>query len=189
MQFIVITEQLQITLYALLLGLCFGVTYDLLRILRMLVGITPVHTRPIPLVARLPRRHIGRIGKGRISELFFINFPDVLYGLCTGAAFCIFLYAANNGRFRWYLFFACMVGFLIYNYSVGRLTVFLSGYIIAFLRAILGFFLFLCTQPFLWLAQWMRALSSPLYRFAVRRGKIRRTERERKKLAAAVRFT
>ena len=189
MQFIVITEQLQITLYALLLGVCFGAAYDLLRILRMLVGITPVPAKRISFAARLPRRHIGRIGKGRISELFFVHLPDVLYGLLTGAIFCIFLYAANNGRFRWYLLMGCAVGFFCYYYSVGRLVVFLSGYITSFLRSILGFLLYLCTQPFLWLWRWLRKLFTPLHKRIVRRQKIRRTEKERKKLAAAVRFT
>ena len=47
MQFIVILYQLQITLYALVLGLLFGVLYDALRITRMLVGITPVHVQHI----------------------------------------------------------------------------------------------------------------------------------------------
>ena len=58
MQFIVILYQLQITLYALLLGLFLGVLYDVLRITRMLTGITPVHVAHISWIGRLPMRRI-----------------------------------------------------------------------------------------------------------------------------------
>ena len=113
MQFIVILYQLQITLYALLLGLFFGVLYDSLRIVRMLAGITPVHIQSVSWTRRLPCRHIGKLGRGVISELLFVHLLDILYGLSTGASFCVFLYALNNGRFRWYLLCAWVYGILL----------------------------------------------------------------------------
>lgn len=189
MQFIVILYQLQITLYALLLGLFFGVLYDVLRIVRMLAGITPVHIKPISWASRLPCRHIGRIGKGILSELIFVHLLDILYGLSTGAGFCIFLYALNNGRFRWYLLLGCVLGFMAYYWSVGRLVLYLSGNIVALLRSMIGFILYLLTQPFLWIGKKIRRLFAPVGVYFQRRRRIRQTEKVRKSWAKAVRFT
>lgn len=189
MQFIVILYQLQITLYALVLGLFFGVLYDVLRITRMLAGITPVHVKHISWIGRLPVRRIGKIGKGPLSQLLFVHLLDIIYGLCTGACFCIFLYALNNGRFRWYLLLGCALGFLAYYFSVGKLVLYLSGYIVAFLRGIIGCILYLLTQPLLWIGRWIQRLLDPIRRWILRRRRIRQTERWKKSWAKKIRFT
>lgn len=189
MQFIVILYQLQITLYALVLGLFFGVLYDVLRITRMLIGITPVHARHIAWIGRLPSRHLGKIGKGAVSEFVFIHFLDILYGLCTGACFCVFLYALNNGRFRWYLLLGSALGLLVYYHSVGRLVLHLSGYIVAVLRGIGGCMVYLFTQPFLWIGRRFRLLFSPVWAFVLRRRRIRQTEKMKRGWAKTIRFT
>ena len=189
MQFIVILYQLQITLYALVLGLLFGVLYDALRITRMLVGITPVHVKHISWTRRLPSRHIGRVGKGPVSELIFIHLLDIIYGLCTGVCFCVFLYALNNGRFRWYLLLGCALGFAAYYYSVGKLVLRLSGYIVAVLRSVVGCIVYLLTQPVLWIGRRLRRLLRPVWALLLRRRRIHQTERMKKSWAKKVRFT
>ncbi|MCI8611727.1 MAG: hypothetical protein HFE66_07405 [Clostridiales bacterium] len=189
MQFIVILYQLQITLYALLLGLFLGVLYDVLRITRMLAGITPVHTAHISWIGRLPVRRIGKIGKGPVSELLFVHLLDIVYGLSAGVCFCIFLYALNNGRFRWYLLLGCVLGFFAYYYSVGKLVLYLSGYIVAFLRGIMGCILYILTQPLIWVWRWVCRLLGPAKRRILRRQRIRQTEKWKKSWAKKVRFT
>ncbi len=189
MQFIVILYQLQITLYALLLGLFLGVLYDVLRITRMLTGITPVHVAHISWIGRLPMRRIGKIGKGPVSTLIFVHLLDIVYGLSTGVCFCIFLYALNNGRFRWYLLLGCVLGFFAYYYSVGKLVLYLSGYIVAFLRGIIGCILYLLTQPLIWIGRWVYKLLDPAKRRILRRRRIRQTEKWKKSWAKKVRFT
>lgn len=189
MQFIVILYQLQITLYALLLGLFFGVLYDTLRITRMLAGVTPVHIKHVAWASKLPCRHIGRIGKGPVSAFVFIHLLDILYGLSTGACFCVFLYALNNGRFRWYLLLGCMLGFLVYYWSIGKLVLLLSGYIVAALRSVIGFILYLLTQPLIWIGKKLRQLFIPLEKLFRRHRQIRQTEKVKKNWNKAIRFT
>ena len=189
MQFIVILYQLQITLYALLLGLFFGVLYDSLRIVRMLAGITPVHIQSVSWTRRLPCRHIGKLGRGVISELLFVHLLDILYGLSTGASFCVFLYALNNGRFRWYLLLGCVLGFMAYYWSAGRLVMYLSGYIVAVLRSVIGLILYLLTQPLIWLGKKVCRLFAPVGVYFQRRKRIRPTEQAKKNWVKAVRFT
>lgn len=189
MQFIVILYQLEITLYALLLGLFFGFLYDSLRIMRMLVGITSVHIQSVAWTRRLPCRHIGKLGRGVVSELFFVHLLDILYGLSTGASFCVFLFALNNGRFRWYLLLGCVLGFMAYYWSVGRLVVYLSGYIVAVLRSMIGLILYLLTQPLVWLGKRICRLFAPIGVYFHRWWRIRQTEKVKKNWMKAVRFT
>lgn len=90
MQFIVISHQLWEFLWSVLLGLAFGFLYDLLRFLRRFF-------KPVNI------------------EIIIANFLDFLYLVFCGIAYSIFLYAASNGRFRWFTLFGIFCGFVLYS--------------------------------------------------------------------------
>lgn len=96
MQFIVISHQLWEILAAATLGIFLGLVYDGVRFIRRL---------------------LSPIGK----DIIFANIFDILYFVFAGAAYCVFLYVASNGRFRWFTALALALGFIVYRLLPGRL--------------------------------------------------------------------
>lgn len=95
MQFIVISHQIWETVLALLVGTFLALSYDCVRFLRMLICC-------------------------KKTEVLIANIFDVFFGIYTGAVYCIFIYYASNGRFRWFTALGMLVGFILYRLSVGR---------------------------------------------------------------------
>ena len=120
-----------------------------------------------------------------VSSLILIHLFDFLYFAAFGVVYCIFLYAASRGRFRWYLLFSCGAGFLCYHQTAGRIVRRLSGRIAALFRALLGFLFYLVSAPILFLHQ----KASPLRAAVVRLLAVRRTIRLKKRWARSVRLT
>lgn len=124
MQFIVISEQLRTALYALLFGAAAAGVYDGVRLFRSLT-----------------------LAQGR-GSVTFANILDVLYAVVLGCSYSVFLFAENNGRYRWYLLFSAVLGFVLYRLSLGRLvkrTVFRAA---AFVRKAVQLLLKLLWRPF-----------------------------------------
>lgn len=98
MQDIVLSQQLMSLLQALLFGACSAAAYDGVRFLRLVF-----------------------FGNGR-GSITAANIADILYGAAAGCAFSVFLFIANNGRFRWYLLLSAVLGFALYRLSLGKIV-------------------------------------------------------------------
>ncbi len=96
MQFLVISHQLLEILWALVLGFCLGAVYDVIRFVRSLL---------------LP---IG-------NRLAFANIFDVLYGVAFASSYCVFIFAASSGHFRWFTFFSTIIGVFVWRAAPSRL--------------------------------------------------------------------
>lgn len=96
MQFLVISHQLLEIVWAYLLGLFLGASYDVVRFLRKLLS---------------PLRH----------PLTVANFFDIIYGVFFGASYCIFIFAASSGHFRWFTFFGAVLGVFVWRALPSRL--------------------------------------------------------------------
>ncbi len=109
-----IQKQLLIIVYSLILGLIFGVGYDIMRILHMMLG------------------------------NFFLKKPivfllDLVYMLLLTASYSIFVYAVYNGMHRMFIILAILAGFILYYNTVGRLVIAFSETIIRWIRLILHY--------------------------------------------------
>ncbi len=96
MQFLVISHQLWEISLSILIGLFLGLLYDAIRFVRRLLSFA------------------------RLSVLL-ANIFDVLYGIFCGGVYCIFVYYASSGRFRWFTALGMLCGFLVYRVLPGRL--------------------------------------------------------------------
>ena len=103
MQFIIISHQLLEALWAFLLGLFFAFLYDIIRFVR---------------------RILSPLG----FEKLILNFLDLLYFVFCASAYCVFLYAASNGRFRAFTAVSVFAGFLIYRFLPGKIILALLNY-------------------------------------------------------------
>ena len=192
----ILTEkQLFLVGYSFILGLIFGASYDIIRIVYILCGLVsyggekPVEKKGVlPFAAR--------------------SLTDLLWTTAAGAAFSVFLYAANDGQFRWFAAASCAGGLAVWHVTAGGIVVRLADRTAAFVRRLIRRFLIV---PALFLVRCAagaavrigklvgRALSRALgglFRMTVGKAAarirrvraIRRTERARRRLAMDIQF-
>ena len=99
--------------YSALIGILIGMIYDVFRILR---AATP------------------DIIKGTRAETVIVFFEDILFWLIASVVFIIFIYYANKGHTRLIMIADAALGFLAYYFTLGRLVMLCSGYIIKAVR-------------------------------------------------------
>lgn len=108
--FFTVTEQSQLLLYAVLLGVPLGFCYDLLRTIRLV----------------LPH---GR---------FTVAIEDIVFLLFCGGALLSFSVVLARGEVRGYYVLGALLGFLLYRCTLGTLTVPLLRRLLLLLKKILS---------------------------------------------------
>ncbi len=116
MQFLVISHQLWEIALSILIGLFLGLVYDGTRFARRLLPFAGL-------------------------SVLLANFFDVVYGIFCGAVYCVFVYYASSGRFRWFTALGMLCGFLVYRALPGRLIKPLLYFIADKILLILSFLL------------------------------------------------
>ncbi len=121
-----LTAQFAALLAAFVFGIGLGILYDGYRVFLVLLGLLGGGERR-PLPSSLPlippawlRPRKSRAGKwGRAALLFLL---DLLFAAAAGFLFVFFLYAENDGVFRFFLLFGSGVAFFLYLSTVGRIV-------------------------------------------------------------------
>lgn len=122
--FFTVTEQSQLLIDAILLGIPLGVCYDILRTIRLL----------------LPH--------GKIA----VAAEDIAFLLFYGGALLCFSVVLARGEVRGYYLLGSLLGFLLYYCTLGKLTVSLLRRLILLIRGILSrlFSPLLCSGVRIW---------------------------------------
>ncbi len=115
-------------LFGVLLGLFFGVAYNVIQILR-----------------------IARAGLKKILDKIFIFIEDFLFLFFCGICFSIFIYAVNDGRFRLIITVMPIIGFFIYKQTLGRAILKISDKIIKQVKRFLRFARTMIRRPFIFI--------------------------------------
>lgn len=188
-------------LYAIVTGILLGTLYDCFRIVRVFFGVSRytqgVHqldSVSLPLIGTVssPDRSEG----SRFRRLLVLSVGDVMFFLIAGCVFCIFLYSAASGCFRWFYVFGAGVGFLLYYSTVGRLVMLFSEMLVLFLRVFFRYVFWLSCVPFriggfivLWVfRQTVSRIWMPIYSEYKHQMRIRYTRRVRAQLKRAICF-
>ena len=149
---VLISNQISTLIYAIILGLIFGVAYDIIRICRIFLGIRYVNR----FTEKLSQKNLKfiknpankEVKKGEKYQEVILFITDILYFLIITPIFAIFLYWKNDGIVRWYSVFGVSVGFLIYYFTIGRFIISISEYIVFTIKVIFLYLIFLITRPF-----------------------------------------
>lgn len=126
-------SQLSLVLYSLILGAVLGVIFDILRISRVL------------FTYRGNEGSIRRVSDTFLSVITFIE--DILFASVSAVLLILFCFKVNRGISRSFLLFGAAVGFILYYFTLGRLTNFAAD---AISRAIYTLFAFItkrCLLP------------------------------------------
>ena len=153
-------------LRALVFGIFLGASYDVIRIIRVMLGASSYGARdPFKRVYEKGIKNVFcGVGKGFASHVT-VFITDIIYFTFAGAAFSVFLFCFNYGIFRWFIFIFALLGFLIYYFTVGRLVVGFSEEISRLIMLILNLAIFTALLPLRFLrhvaALFFRAVLSP----------------------------
>ncbi len=183
------TQTLVLLLYALLLGALFGVIYDIFRISRVMltgVGIGKSRTsfEKIDLITKRIRGNSGvknntvRRIKNRMTDVIIFA-QDLLFFVICALVFTVFLYQANFGQPRLFIYLGAVAGFILYYNTFGRVSAALSGIAVSCIRLALTFLVYKVAKP--QIKAFARAISVPVEAYKLR-SIIATGERERARL-------
>ena len=168
----------RLLLASLLFGIGMGVLYDCIRIQRVLLGIsryTKAESAPVfcPAFLRMRKKRTGKWKK--LAKFVCLVLQDILFCLSVGILVSILLFYRNDGVFRGFVLVGATVGFVVYYFTVGRLIISISEYIVFALRTAFLYFVYYVSYPFITLGRLLVTKIST----AVKRVREKRCERKR----------
>ena len=123
-----------------ILGIILALIYDVNRIFRMFFGISYTKRK---LDSRFlfsksyNEREVKSKKLNEISVSTLIIMQDLLISALSGIGIIILNYYYNDGKIRLFSIFACTIGFVIYNLTLGKLVIIISEPIVLFVRMII----------------------------------------------------
>lgn len=108
-----VLEQTVIFLYAVALGAILCAVYDVFRIIRIAFG-------------------------GKITAVFI---EDIIFSIIALLMTFIFVVAFNNGELRFFVLLGELIGFTVYYFTIGKLTMGISKAIISLIKKLINLLL------------------------------------------------
>ena len=177
-------EQLAGVAYSLVVGAALGALYDVVRVIRVMLGLRPgfSHRRvKLPLIGTLGE---GVCPKGAFAWLL-VFFGDLIYFFSATVIYVVFIFQAANGEARWFFTLGALLGFLLWFFTAGRLVLRFAETICLVFRCALRYTAFFLSFPIL--LAYKKALLPLAGRIEEKIGE-KRTKKARKTLAKSLRF-
>lgn len=141
--------------YSILLGTFLGAVYDLVRIGRIFLGVnysrisgTVLKEIELPLISKFKNEKKRKERKFSLLALDILVFAgDILFCIFAALVLVIFIYHSNEGKARWMIFFGAAAGFAAYYFSLGKIVMFFSQYIVFVVRSIVSYAVFFALFP------------------------------------------
>ena len=160
--------------HGFLLGLAFGVIYDIFRLIRISLstGNIAYKSRFFKLIS--PKKPIFKQYKPlkRAGEkLYFISvfIEDVLFFIICSLFTVLFFLGENDGEIRAIVIIFSALGFAAYILTVGKLTFLFSKHIIFFARCLLYWFFYVILLPIRIVVHTAERLLVFLYKISIKR--------------------
>ncbi len=174
-------------LYSFVFGMAAGVLNDINRVLRALLGDRRrgargerLYDKKLPLVGKLSQRKKSRA----LPVLIFVG--DVLLFVFIGCGIVVLNFYLNRGQLRLYSITVVGVGFLAYYFTLGKLVMLVSDYIVFFVRATLAITFHIVSAPFLALFRAVKKIFLRIFgkfrRLLEKRRLVRYNKREEKRM-------
>ncbi|MBQ4067027.1 MAG: spore cortex biosynthesis protein YabQ [Clostridia bacterium] len=160
MQFLVISHQLWEILMALVLGLALGFCYDCIRFIRRLLSFLKI-------------------------DVIIANIFDLVYLVLCACAYCVFVYWASSGHFRWFTALSVLLGAVLYRLIPSRAV---SAAFRLLADAIL-WLLRLLLIPLRFVICALRRSAASVFVLSVRRARLKKTLKFKKMLRDEVKLS
>ncbi len=139
---------------SLLFGVALGGLYSLLRISRLLLGVRyPEESGgfrgiSLPLLAdKTAKRFLKRKREGMLFLPILLG--DLLFFILFALGYAVFLYALHSGVFRLFSLIGVLVGFFLWDLTLGRLILRFSAYVLFGLYALFDYVSYFVFSPIL----------------------------------------
>lgn len=120
-----IISQLLVALQSSFLGVILGIIYDLVGLIRILLGVTPktkltqrLKEKKIPLQTNPFEKNLCSSKKQAV--IFFLT--DILYFIIVSLIMMVFIYYVNDGIVRWFIFAGLILGMTVYHFTLGKIV-------------------------------------------------------------------
>lgn len=146
-------EIFRMLVYALCFGMLCGALNDLNRFARALMGVrygAGNYERLYSIKLPIYRKTLERIKENKIQKIILnvtVFFQDVFLLLYAGCGVAIINYYFNSGRVRIYAPISAAMGFLVYFFTVGRITSYLFEPIVFVIRGLFCVILAIFYRP------------------------------------------
>jgi ABC-type multidrug transport system fused ATPase/permease subunit len=164
--------QWRLLAYSLLVGVGLGVFYDVMRLSRLFLSLPASPTSPkyYRIISRFKLfRKSGQVAAEISDEPDNLSFKvndfaiwivalveDIVFFIISALVMTVFIFHANNGSVRGFALFGALVGFIVYLFTIGRLTLFSGELVVFLIRELLAWIYIILLLP----------LASALKRFA-----------------------
>ena len=136
------SQQLSTLPIYLITGVFLGAFYDLVRIIRCIFGVEYYSKNKLK---NLKSKKNSKISS--IKENIVMLITDILFFLFSGIIIAIIVYYANSGIVRWYIFVCCILGFLAYYFTLGKLVIRIANTVGIIIRSIFSQIVYLFIYP------------------------------------------
>ena len=147
------TSLFRLLLASLIFGAIMGVLYDCIRIQRVLFGIsrytdaanTPIFCPKLwkPREKRIPEKARDFFKHG------VLVLQDMVFCLTVGVLLSVLLFYRNNGEFRGFVLIGVVLGFSAYYFTVGKLVIRVSEYLVFAIKTAMLYAIYYITLPFI----------------------------------------
>ena len=139
------SQQLSTLPIYLITGVFLGAFYDLVRIIRCIFGVEYYSKNKYFKLKNLKSKKNSKISS--IKENIVMLITDILFFLFSGIIIAIIVYYANSGIVRWYIFVCCILGFLAYYFTLGKLVIRIANTVGIIIRSIFSQIVYLFIYP------------------------------------------
>ncbi len=151
------------------LGVVVGMLNDVHRISRILLGvqyskknINTLYRRNLPFLKR-PLKEIQNTRIQKVVLPIVMAIQDICLFLFSAIGIVVLNYYYNDGQFRYYTVLVVLFGFLIYYFTLGKLLILISEYLVFVLRSTFVVLCWLFCRPFYLLVGFFWKKSKNIY--------------------------
>lgn len=159
-------ELLKFILYGGIVGAVLAAVYDCFRIIRMVFSHN--HCSNMKIVRLCRRSALNECGNvAEKSKFWFrlsyvlIFIQDVLFSVISAMIVSVTVFNINSGRPRWFIFLGVVSGFAVYRFTLGKLVMKISSFIIRLVEALI---VFVFSVTFLPMLRWCKNIYKSVYK-------------------------
>ena len=145
-------EHFRVMLYSVIIGVLLGVIYDIVKISRVMLGISAysetskkLASISLPLIKN--RSTLKKRSKSSMYSIIMLFLGDIVFSLICAAIYSVFLFHAIRGLVRWYFLLASAIGFFLYYFTVSRIVLNLIEVLFFCVKTAIRYLIFVLVLP------------------------------------------
>lgn len=146
-----LSEHLLVTLYSFFLGIGLAVLYDLIRLTRIIFGVSSYSKTAIKLKElNLPliSKKNNKPAFGKAPSFLILLLSDILFFIICGAVYSLFFFHAVRGHIRWYFLLSSASGFLVYYFTLSKICIIFFEVLFFFIKCVIIYICMIVALPF-----------------------------------------